>query len=78
MTLHGLDDVFDHVANSADTQIAKPAPGAYTAALTLMDLPAADVVFTDDSPTNVTAALHLGLRAHHYTGPAQFEQFLVR
>ncbi|MFE2850119.1 HAD-IA family hydrolase [Streptomyces lavendulae] len=77
LELHGLLDVFDHVANSAEIQVSKPAPGAYEAALALMDLPAGQVAFTDDSRTNVTAALHVGLHAHHYTGAHEFEQFLA-
>ncbi|WP_440580974.1 HAD-IA family hydrolase [Streptomyces sp. PT19] len=77
LELHGLLDVFDHVANSAEIRVTKPAPGAYQAALALMDLPAGQVAFTDDSRTNVTAALHVGLHAHHYTSAAEFERFLA-
>ncbi|MFB7781418.1 HAD-IA family hydrolase [Streptomyces vinaceus] len=77
LELHGLADVFDHVANSAEIQVTKPAPGAYEAALALMDLPAGQVAFTDDSRTNVTAALHVGLHAHHYTSAEEFERFLA-
>ncbi|MFI2415096.1 HAD-IA family hydrolase [Streptomyces sp. NPDC018947] len=77
LELHGLADVFDHVANSAEIRVTKPAPGAYEAALALMDLPAGQVAFTDDSRTNITAALHVGLHAHHYTGAEEFERFLT-
>ncbi|GAA2254447.1 hypothetical protein GCM10010232_49430 [Streptomyces amakusaensis] len=76
LELHQITDVFEHVANSAEIHMTKPAPGAYATALSMMDLPASQVVFTDDSRTNVTAALHLGLHAHHYTSAAQFETFL--
>ncbi|MFJ4774044.1 HAD-IA family hydrolase [Streptomyces uncialis] len=77
LALHGLTDVFEHVANSAEIRVAKPAPGAYEAALSMMDLPAGQVVFTDDSQANVTAALHLGLHGHRYTGADAFEAFLT-
>ncbi|MEV8100970.1 HAD-IA family hydrolase [Streptomyces sp. NPDC088135] len=77
LLLHRLTDVFDHVANSAEIQVTKPAPSAYKTALALMDLPAGQVAFTDDSRTNVTAALHLGLHAHHYTSAEEFERFLA-
>jgi putative hydrolase of the HAD superfamily len=77
LELHGLADVFDHVANSAEIRVTKPAPGAYEAALALMDLPAGQVAFTDDSQTNITAARHMGLHAHHFTGAEEFERFLV-
>ncbi|MFJ5045560.1 HAD-IA family hydrolase [Streptomyces anulatus] len=77
LELHGILDVFDHVANSAEIRVTKPAPGAYEAALALMDLPAGQVAFTDDSRTNITAALHVGLRAHHYTSTEEFEHFLT-
>lgn len=77
LALHGLDDVFDHIANSAEIKVTKPAPGAYTAALAMMELPAGHVAFTDDSRANVTAALHLGLQAHHFTGAEEFEDFLT-
>ncbi|WP_327258155.1 HAD-IA family hydrolase [Streptomyces sp. NBC_01244] len=77
LELHGLADVFDHVANSAEIRVTKPAPGAYEAALALMDLPAGQVAFTDDSRANVTAALHVGLHAHHYTRAEEFERFLA-
>ncbi|MGW2492793.1 HAD-IA family hydrolase [Streptomyces sp. NPDC001606] len=77
LELHGLADVFDHVANSAEIRVTKPAPGAYEAALALMDLPAGQVAFTDDSRINIIAALHVGLHAHHYTSAEEFERFLT-
>ncbi|MGW1234702.1 HAD-IA family hydrolase [Streptomyces californicus] len=77
LELHGILDVFDHIANSAEIRVTKPAPGAYEAALALMDLPAGQVAFTDDSRTNTAAALHVGLHAHHYTSAEAFEHFLT-
>ncbi|WP_019061461.1 HAD-IA family hydrolase [Streptomyces prunicolor] len=76
LLLHGLDDLFDHVANSADLGVTKPSPAAYHQALRLMDLPAGVVAFTDDNATNVAAALHVGLRSTHYTSAGAFETFL--
>ncbi|MFJ8248559.1 HAD-IA family hydrolase [Streptomyces sp. NPDC094466] len=77
LQLHGLLDVFDLVANSAEIGMTKPSPAAYEAALALMDLPAGQVAFTDDSRTNVTAAVYMGLHAHHFTGAEEFERFLA-
>ncbi|MFF1678421.1 HAD-IA family hydrolase [Streptomyces sp. NPDC058256] len=74
---HGLTSLFDHVANSADLGLTKPAPAAYRRALSLMDLPAEEVAFTDDNPVNVAAALHVGLHAAHYTSAEDFEAFLT-
>ncbi|WP_009998483.1 HAD-IA family hydrolase, partial [Streptomyces clavuligerus] len=73
---HGLEDLFDQVANSADLGVTKPAPAAYRAALEMMDLPPARVAFTDDNPLNTTAAAYVGLHAHPYTTPDAFETFL--
>ncbi|MFG1879587.1 HAD-IA family hydrolase [Sphaerisporangium sp. NPDC049003] len=77
LRLHGLADLFDHVVNSADTGLTKPSPPAYARALTLMDLPAGLVAYTDDSPANVHAAAHVGLHAHLYTSAAALETFLA-
>ncbi|MEV7885146.1 HAD-IA family hydrolase [Streptomyces sp. NPDC002817] len=77
LCLHELNGLFDHVANSADLGVTKPSPAAYHLALALMDLPAEMVAFTDDNATNVAAALHVGLRATHYTSAESFEKFLV-
>ncbi|MDQ1031458.1 HAD superfamily hydrolase (TIGR01509 family) [Streptomyces umbrinus] len=77
LTLHELDGLFGHVANSAALGVTKPSPAAYHQALAFMDLPAQDVAFTDDSATNVAAALHVGLRADHYTSADAFEKFLA-
>ncbi|MFB7673181.1 HAD-IA family hydrolase [Kitasatospora purpeofusca] len=80
LALHGLDDLFDHVFNSAATGLAKPSPRAYEHALATMGLKPHQVVFTDDSALNADAARSLGMHAHHFREPdgaRAFEDYLA-
>ncbi|MFJ8039573.1 HAD family hydrolase [Kitasatospora sp. NPDC096147] len=65
-----LTDLAHHVVNSARLGIAKPDPGIYHHAATLVGAAPDRCLFIDDSPKNVTAATALGMTAHHYRTPA--------
>ncbi|MBD0692481.1 HAD-IA family hydrolase [Streptomyces sp. CBMA123] len=75
LTHHRLDDLFDHVLNSAITGLTKPSPRAYEHALATMGLAAGQVAFTDDSDINTAAARAVGLHAHHFREPGGADAF---
>jgi FMN phosphatase YigB (HAD superfamily) len=52
---------------SATTRATKPSPAAYAAALTVLGAAPADVLFVDDSPSNVDGARRMGIAAVHFT-----------
>ena len=52
---------------SATTRATKPSPTAYAAALTVLGATPADVVFVDDSETNVHGARRMGITTIHFT-----------
>jgi len=52
---------------SATTRATKPSPTAYAAALTVLGAAPADVLFVDDSPSNVDGARRMGIAAVHFT-----------
>ncbi|MGO2745282.1 HAD-IA family hydrolase [Microbacterium sp.] len=60
----GLAPHFEHVFNSADIGFAKPDARAFQHALDQLALPAADVLFTDDSANNLPEADALGMPTH--------------
>ena len=66
----GIDAHVDDVFNSAEIGFAKPDPRAFQHVLGALDLPAAEVFFTDDSPSKLAGAEALGIRTHHFTGEA--------
>lgn len=60
----GFAALFDPICYSHETGVAKPAAGAFQAALHRMDAAPDEVLFVDDHAENVEAARRLGLRAH--------------
>ncbi len=58
---------FDDIVVSAREGIIKPGRAIFERALSRFDLEPGATLFIDDSPSNVEAALALGLRAHHFT-----------
>ena len=66
----GIDAHVDDVFNSAEIGFAKPDPRAFQHVLDALDLLAAEVFFTDDSPSKLAGAEALGIRTHHFTGEA--------
>lgn len=63
MSTWGLRERFAHVVLSHEIGYLKPQPQAYLAALAAMDLAASQVLFLDDSRSNVSAARAVGLHA---------------
>ena len=55
-----LDVLFDHVVDSSAVGTRKPEPAIYQHVLTLLELPAANVIFVDDMQANLDAAAALG------------------
>ncbi|MCK3769828.1 HAD-IA family hydrolase [Microbacterium aerolatum] len=64
----GLTPYFDHVFNSARLGFAKPDRRAFQRVLDRLELPAAEVFFTDDSPSKLAGAEALGMPTHHFRG----------
>jgi glucose-1-phosphatase len=54
---------FDSIVFSAEVQTVKPAAEAFRRAFVLIGTVASEVLFVDDSDTNVTGALHAGASA---------------
>jgi putative hydrolase of the HAD superfamily len=60
---------FEHCAFSCYLGAAKPEPACYQAVLGLLGAQPADVIFLDDRPENVAAAVALGIRGVHFSTP---------
>lgn len=59
---------FDAVFNSAEIGWAKPDERAFRHALDALELPAAEVFFTDDSPDKLAGAADIGMPTYLFTG----------
>ena len=68
---------FDEMVFSAEVGVAKPAPEIYEIILRRLDLPAAKVLFFDDSPVNIAAAAAAGLQTHLWQSAAAAREFLA-
>ena len=64
----GLADAFDAVVNGSVVGVAKPHPDFFAAASKALDVPAAEILFVDDSPRFVAGARAAGLPAIRYAG----------
>ena len=64
----GLSDLVPWAFISGEVGVRKPAWEAFEAALTIVDRSADEVVFVDDSVTNVAAAEKFGIRSIHFNG----------
>ena len=58
---HEMDRHFDHVFYSYEVGVAKPSAEYFQHILDVLELPADQVVFVDDSPSNVRAARAAGI-----------------
>ncbi|KAI8464670.1 MAG: HAD-like domain-containing protein [Monoraphidium minutum] len=56
--------------------VRKPAPDAYHAVVSTLDLPPSSLVFVDDRKVNTDAAAALGWGSVHFTGAAALEERL--
>ncbi len=71
-----LDSAFDFVVSSAAIGCAKPSGCFYEHAARRCRCPRAEVVFVDDRPENVAAAIDFGFRGHHYRDPRTLKRVL--
>ncbi len=69
---------FEAVFVSCETGLLKPGAEAFEAALRGMELPAAEILFLDDSEYNVHAARTLGMHAHVVNSPTEARAVLER
>ncbi len=63
----GLSKHLDFVVNSSEVGFAKPSPEIFKRALAAADAAPLEVLFVDDTQSNVVAAEALGLLGHHFT-----------
>lgn len=68
---------FDHRVFSARIGVTKPEAAAFHAALEVMGVPAAEVIFIDDREANVEGARRVGLDGRLYTSPAALRSDLL-
>ncbi|HUZ35515.1 MAG TPA: HAD family phosphatase [Streptosporangiaceae bacterium] len=66
---YAFADLFDVIVYSHEVRLAKPDPQIYQLLCAELDVAPAELVFLDDVPENVEAALDLGIRGilHHST-----------
>ncbi|MGH1491648.1 MAG: HAD-IA family hydrolase [Acidimicrobiales bacterium] len=72
----GLVDHFDQIFNTAEIGFAKIDPRSFEYACTALGVEPAAVFFTDDSKSNLPAAIGLGMTARHFEGIELFRQHL--
>lgn len=72
-----LATMFDRHFPSYQLGLAKPDPAIFERVVSLLEVPAPDVVFFDDNEINVVSARSVGLQAHRVDGPAAARQILV-
>jgi putative hydrolase of the HAD superfamily len=78
MEAHGLDTVFDSVLNSSELGCAKPSHSYFNKVMRQLGVGFDEVIYVDDSATNIQSATKLGIRSHHYQNHAQLVEFLVK
>jgi 2-haloacid dehalogenase len=69
---------FRGIVISGEIGMIKPDPRVYRHLLETYRLRAADCVFIDDNPANVTGACEAGLQAIHFRGPQPLREALGR
>ena len=63
---------FDHRTWSHALKLAKPETAIYRHAAEGLQTPPAHILFVDDKPENITAAIDAGMQAIQYTGHQPF------
>ncbi len=71
-----LAEHLDFVVNSSEVGFAKPSPEIFERALVIAGVQPQEAVFVDDTPSNVSAAVALGIQAHHFTSVASLSTFM--
>lgn len=69
---------FREVFVSGALRMAKPGEAIFAHALERIGASPAACLFIDDNPANIATAARLGLRTHHFTGPAALASDLRR
>lgn len=72
-----FEGVFDIALSSHELGLLKPDAAAFRRALEICGVAPAQVMFFDDSRSNVDSALRLGLKAFHVEGYAALERLLT-
>ena len=67
---------FRHVAVSGELKIIKPDPRIFHHLLSIINRPANECIYIDDSHKNFLAAQNLGFRALHFQAPEQLQRDL--
>lgn len=70
-------DLFEHIVLSGEHGCIKPDRKIYDIALACYDIPAENLIFTDDSPANVAGAAQVGLSAVQFTSADQLRRDLI-
>jgi putative hydrolase of the HAD superfamily len=71
---HDWLNAFNHHTWSHTLNLVKPEPAIYLHAAEGLQTPPANILFLDDRPENIEAALAIGMQAIQYTTHAAFEQ----
>ncbi|MFC4140366.1 MULTISPECIES: HAD family phosphatase [unclassified Microbacterium] len=72
----GLADSFDPIFNSAEIGHAKPDARVFAHVVHALGCTPEEILFTDDTATNVAGAIAAGMRAHHFTDAAGLRRAL--
>ena len=73
-----LDGHFDRIFLSFRTGLLKPDPQAFAQVATAFGLPAEALLFFDDNPLNVSAAIESGMQAFICNGPPDARRVLAQ
>lgn len=72
-----FEGLFDVALSSHELGVLKPQPAAFTRALEILDVSPGDVMFFDDSRSNVDSAARVGLRAFQVEGFNALDRLLA-
>lgn len=72
----GVTDRFDRIFNTAEIGFAKPDRRAFAHVCEQLNVPSAEVFFTDDSESKLAGAIELGMTARRFEGNELFQQHL--
>jgi putative hydrolase of the HAD superfamily len=69
---------FEHLVFSCQLKTAKPATECFVGALARLGATPPEVIFIDDQPDNVAAAVALGMQSIRFTGPGKARALLTQ
>jgi len=76
LAILGLDNWFTEVINSSDVGSIKPEQEIYRIAIQACDCSTAEILYIDDSSTNISVARKIGILSHRYTDLEDCKRFL--